>query len=47
MKSDTSLVRSDSTVKLYTVTGVNLYLSLIIYPRNTELKLSLGVNDPL
>ena len=37
----TSLVWSDRAVKLYTVTGIYLYLSLVVHPRNTEFKLTL------
>ena len=37
MESQTSLIRSDRTVELYTETVIYLNLPLIIYPRNTEL----------
>ena len=40
MKTKTSFVWSDRTVELYTVSCINLYLSVIIYPRNTEFDLS-------
>ena len=47
MESQASLVRSDGAVELYTVSGIHLYLSLVIYPRNTEFQLSLRINDSL
>ena len=36
MESQTSLVRSNCAVELYTVTFVDLYLAIVIYPRNLE-----------
>ena len=36
METDTALVRTDSRVELYAVTLVNLNVTVIIYPRNTE-----------
>ena len=47
MKTKTSLVWSNCTVELYTVSCVNLYLTLVIYPRYTELKLSLRLYKSL
>ena len=47
MKTKTTLVRSDSVVELYTVTGVDLNLSLVIYPRNTEFDLSVRLAQTL
>ena len=41
MKAKSSLVRSDRAVELYAVPCIYMYLSVIIHPRNTELKLSL------
>ncbi len=40
MESQTALVRSDCTVKLYPKSLVDLNLSVIIYPRYTEFDLS-------
>ena len=36
METKTSLVRSDCTVELYTVSFVDLYVPVVIDPRNTE-----------
>ena len=36
METKTTFVRSDCTVELYTISFVNLYGSVVIYPRNTE-----------
>ena len=47
MKTKTSLVRSDSAIELYTVTYIYLNLSFIVYPRNTELNLTLRLNQTL
>ena len=47
METKSTFVWSDSTVKLNTVTGIYLYLSFIINPRNTELNLSLWINKTL
>ena len=47
MESQTALVRTDRGVELYTVTDVDLYLTVIVYPRNAELDLSLGLGDAL
>ena len=44
MKTKTSLVWSDRTVELYTVSCVNLNLSVIIYPRHSEFELSFWFN---
>ena len=41
MKTKSPLVRSDGTVKLYTVTCIDMDLSIVIYPRYAELELSL------
>ena len=47
MKSDTALVRSDSRVELYSETSVNLYLAVVVNPRNTEYDLSLRLYDSI
>jgi len=47
MKTETALVRSDCAVELNTVTAVNLDLTLIIYPSNSEHDLTLRLYDPL
>ena len=45
MKSDTALVRSDSGVELDPEASVDLNLAVVVYPRNAEDDLSLGLND--
>ena len=40
MQTQTALVRSNRVIKLYSVTSIYLYLSLIVYPRNAEFELS-------
>ena len=47
MKSETSLVRSDSTVELNSVTTVNLNSACIIDPSNSEHDLTLRLYDSL
>ena len=47
MKTDTSLVRSNGIIELYTITGVNLNLSLVVYPRYTELDLTIRLSQSL
>ena len=44
MKTQTSFVRSDSTVELYPVTAVDLYFTFIINPWNSEHDNSFGLN---
>ena len=44
MKSQTSFVRSDRTVELYTVSCVNMYLSVVVNPWHTEFELSFRLN---
>jgi hypothetical protein len=45
METDTALVRTDSRVKLHTVTTVDMYLAGIVHPRNSELNEAFGLND--
>ena len=47
MKSQSAFVRSDGTVELNAVTGVYLYLSIIVYPRHTEFELALRIDKTL
>ena len=47
MQTQTSFVRSDRTVELYTVSGIYPNLSLVIYPRHAELKLTFRLNQTL
>src|SRR5574344_297847 len=47
MKSQTALVRSDSTVELNSVASVDLHSSVVINPCNSEHNLSLRLNDSL
>ncbi len=47
VESQTALVRTDSRVELYSVACVYLNLSVVIYPRNSELDLSLRVYKSL
>ena len=42
MEAKTSLVRADGAVKLDAVTVIDLDLTLVIYPRDTEQDLALG-----
>ena len=47
MESQTSLVRSDCAVELYTVAFIYLNLTIIIYPRNLEGNNTLRLNETL
>ena len=47
METDTTLVRSDSRVELHTITGICLYLTIVIYPCNLECKDTLRLDDTL
>ena len=47
MESQSSLVRSDCTVELYTVAFIYLNLTIVIYPRNLEGNDSLRLNEAL
>lgn len=47
METKTAFVRADRGVELYTETTVNLYVSVVIVPRNAEDDLSLRLNDSL
>ena len=47
MQTDSSFVRSDCTVKLYTISGVYMSLSFIVYPRHTEFDLTLWLYHSL
>ncbi len=47
MKTKSAFVWSNGAVKLYTVSGVYLYLAFVIYPRNTELDLSFRIYQTL
>ena len=47
MKSETSLVRSDSAVELDSVTSVDLDLAVIVDPSYSEHDLTLRLYDPL
>ena len=42
MKTKASLVGADRAVELYTVTVVDLYLTLVVYPGNSEQDGTLG-----
>ena len=47
MQTQTALVGTDCGVKLDTPAAVYLYLTSIVYPRNTEVYDALGLNDAL
>ena len=47
METDTTFVRSNSCIELYTVTQVSLYITCIVYPSNTECENSVWLNDSL
>ena len=47
METDTTFVRSNSCIELYTVTQVSLYITCIVYPSNTECEDSVWLNDSL
>ena len=47
MESETSLVRTESRVELDTIAAVDLWLSLIVLPDDTELDDTLGDGDDL
>jgi hypothetical protein len=47
MESETSLVRTESRVELDTIAAVDLWLSLVILPDDTELDDTLGDGDDL
>ena len=44
METQTALVRTDSGIILYSEATVNLNLTVVIYPRNSENDLSLWLN---
>ena len=45
MEAKTALVRTDCAVELNTVAAVNYYVAVIVYPRNSELNNSFGLNE--
>ena len=45
MKTKTSLVRSNGIIKLYTISGIYLNLSLVIDPRYTEFDLTIRLSQ--
>lgn len=45
MESETALIRTDSGIELNSVSSVNLNLTVVINPRNTELNESLRLDD--
>ena len=47
METKSALVRSDSTVELYSVTLIYLNLSIVIYPRYTERNNTLWLSETL
>ena len=47
MQTQTALIRSDRAVELYTETTVYLHIARVVYPRNTELNLTLRLNQTL
>ena len=47
MQPDPALVGSDRVVELHTIADIDLYLSLVVYPRHTELDLTIRFGDPL
>ena len=47
MQTDTALIRADRGVELNAVAGVNLYLTVVVDPRNTEFDLALGLTETL
>ena len=47
MQSQTTLVRSDCGVELYSVASVDLYLAVVVHPGHTEHDHSLRLNDSL
>lgn len=47
MESQSSLIRTQSRVKLYSVTSVDLRFVLVIFPDNTELNYTFGNGNNL
>ena len=47
MQTQTTFVRSNCVIKLYTVTCVYLYLTIVINPCHTELELSVRLCNTL
>ena len=45
MKAKSAFIRSYCTAELYAVSCINLNLSVVIYPRNTELNLSFRFDE--
>ena len=45
MKSETALIRTDCTVELNAVSGIDVNLTVIINPRYTELDLSFRIDQ--
>ena len=47
MEADSSLIRTNRIVELYTIANVGLNLALVIYPRHTECEDTVGFNHSL
>ena len=47
VKACTTLVRANGIVELYAVTEVNLYLTLVVYPGDTEGEDTIGLDEAL
>ena len=47
MEAQTALVRADGTVVLYTITDINVHLTLVVGPRYTEGNDALGLYQTL
>ena len=47
METDTALVGANGVVVLYTVTGVDLYLAVVVNPCDAECEYTVGDTEPL
>jgi hypothetical protein len=47
METQSTLIRSDGTIELYTVTDIDLYLTFVVNPGHSESNDTLGIYNAL